>query len=277
MNIHRIAVCGLIAMSLGMSPVVAATNGPSPLDLVAPIAKYKAYVIGELDAFVTETKAFTDAVKAGDLAKAKALYPTARPHYERVEPAAELFSDLDKAIDSRADDYEGKEQDPIFSGYHRLEYGLFAKNSTDGLAPIADKLMKDVNELQSRVKDLVFPPDKLVGGAAQLMEEVAATKISGEEDRYSHTDLYDFQANVDGAKQIYTLFRPLIVTKDAAYAKKVDANFDSVDRILAKYRTSAGGFVGYEKVTDNDRKAVAGPVNTLAEDLSRLRGLLGLD
>jgi iron uptake system component EfeO len=95
--------------------------------------------------------------------------------------------------------------------------------------------------------------------------------------RPRHTDLYDFQANVDGAKQIYTLFRPLIVTKDAAYVKKVDANFDSVDKILAKYRTSAGGYVGYEKVTDKDRKALAGPVNTLAEDLSRLRGMLGLD
>jgi iron uptake system component EfeO len=278
MKLHGPVLCGVIAISLGVLPTFAATpSPPSPLDLVAPIAKYKAYVIGELDAFVTETKAFTDAVKTGDLAKAKTLYPTARAHYERIEPVAELFSDLDKAIDSRADDYEGKEQDSGFSGYHRIEYGLFAKHSTDSLAPIAAKLMADVTELQTRVKGLVFPPEKVVGGAAQLMEEVAATKISGEEDPYSHSDLYDFQANVDGAKQIYTLFRPLIEARDRSFSKKVDANFDSVDKILAKYRTPTGGFVTYEKVTTKDRNALAGPVNTLAEDLSRMRGMLGLD
>ena len=188
-----------------------------------------------------------------------------------------MFSDLDGAIDSRADDHEGAEKDPGFTGFHRLEYGLFVSNSTDGLAPIADKLVADVTELQKRIKDLTTPPDKVVGGAAALIEEVAASKISGEEDRYARTDLYDFQANVDGAQKIVELLKPLLDKENPDLLKKIEANFTTVNDILAKYRTADGGFETYEKLTDADRNALKAPVTTLAEDLSQLRGTLGLN
>ncbi len=250
---------------------------PSPLDLVEPISQYKLYVIAEVDQLVAQTTAFTEAVKAGDVAKAKELYAPSRVSYERIEPIAELFSDLDGSIDSRADDHDQAEKDPGFTGFHRIEYGLFIANSTEGLAPFADKLQADVLDLQGRIKALTTPPDKVVGGAAALIEEVAATKISGEEDRYSRTDLWDFQANVDGAKKIVELLRPLLVKADPALLDKLEKNFATVDGILAKYKTPDGGFESYEKLTDADRNALKGPVTTLAEDLSQLRGTLGLN
>lgn len=248
----------------------------SPLDLVQPIADYKVYVQENLDVLVKDTKAFTDAVKAGDLEKAKELYPSSRVSYEKIEPIAELFADLDASIDSRADDHENGEKSEDFIGFHRIEYGLFAQNSTEGLAPVADKLYVDVLELQKRVKDLTVPPEKVVGGAAALLEEVAATKISGEEDRYSHTDLWDFKANVDGAQKIVELFKPLLEKENPDLVKKVEANFKTVDDILAKYK-KGDGYESYDKLSDDDRKALAGPVTTLAEDLSTLRGTLGLN
>ncbi|MBD1554021.1 iron uptake system protein EfeO [Pseudomonas typographi] len=249
----------------------------SSLDLVQPISDYKIYVTDEVGKLVTETKAFTDAVKKGDIATAKKLYPTTRVHYEAIEPIAELFSDLDAAIDSREDDHENGVKADDFTGFHRIEYGLWAQNTTKGYEGFADGLNNDVLRLQKQIADLTFPPEKVVGGAAALMEEVAATKVSGEEDRYSHTDLYDFQSNVDGAKKIVDLFKPQIVKKDKAFADKLDKNFATVDAILAKYKTKGGGFETYDKVKDADRKALIGPVNTLAEDLSTLRGKLGLD
>lgn len=255
---------------------LSANAAVSPLDLVNPVADYKIYVSEKLEALVRDTKVFTDAIKAGDLAAAKKHYAPTRVSYETIEPIAELFSDLDSTIDSRADDHEKREADPGFTGFHRLEYGLFAKNSTDGLAPIADKLMADILDLRKRVGGLTFPPERVVGGAAALLEEVAATKVSGEEDRYSHTDLWDFQANVDGAKKIVDLFRPLIEQENKDFFKKVDTNFATVDRILDKYKTP-DGFKAYDSVTDRDRVALIGPVNTLAEDLSALRGLLDLN
>lgn len=273
--------CGLLTNPKGKLVVKGeatadAAKGDALLSLGEAITAYKAYVVGETAQLVSGTKAFTDAVKAGDIEKAKALYAPTRQHYERIEPIAELFSDLDGSIDAREDDYEQKAADPKFTGFHRLEKVLFGDNSVKGMASYADKLNHDVLELQTRINELAFPPSKVVGGAAGLIEEVAASKISGEEDRYSHTDLWDFQANIEGAQKIVDLLRPQLQKENSALLAKVDANFKKVNTILAKYRTKTG-FETYDKLTDADRNALKGPITTLAEDLAQLRGVLGLD
>ena len=273
--------CGLLSNPKGKLIVKAsgskANDGkPDVLQLVGPIAEYKVYVTKEVEQLVAGTRAFTDAVKAGDVEKAKALFAPTRQHYERIEPIAELFSDLDGAIDAREDDFEKKAEDPNFTGFHRLEKALFATHSTQGMDKFADQLYKNVQELQTRISELAFPPGKVVGGAAGLIEEVASSKISGEEDRYSRTDLWDFQANVDGAQKIVNLLRPLLQKQNPQLLAKVDGNFKKVDAILAKYRTK-DGYESYDKLTDADRTALKGPVTALAEDLSLLRGTLGLD
>ncbi|WP_133623859.1 iron uptake system protein EfeO [Erwinia sp. LJJL01] len=273
--------CGLLSNPKGKLIVKAsgskANDGkPDVLQLVGPIAEYKVYVTKEVEQLVASTKAFTDAVKAGDLEKAKALFAPTRQHYERIEPIAELFSDLDGAIDAREDDFEKKAEDPNFTGFHRLEKVLFADNTTKGMDKFADQLYTNVLDLQTRINELAFPPGKVVGGAAGLIEEVASSKISGEEDRYSRTDLWDFQANVDGAQKIVNLLRPLVQKQNPQLLAKVDGNFNKVDTILARYRTK-DGYESYDKLTDADRNALKGPITALAEDLSLLRGTLGLD
>ncbi|PKH26444.1 ferrous iron transporter [Enterobacterales bacterium CwR94] len=273
--------CGLLSNPKGKLIVEGsggqAENGkPDVLLLVGPIAEYKVYVIKEVEQLVAQTKAFTDAVKAGDIEKAKGLFAPTRQHYERIEPIAELFSDLDGSIDAREDDFEKKAQDPNFTGFHRLEKALFGDNTTQDMTPFADKLYQDTLELQTRINALAFPPGKVVGGAAGLIEEVAASKISGEEDRYSRTDLWDFQANVEGAQKIVNLLRPLLEKADPALLHKVDGNFKKVDTILAKYRKGEG-FESYDKLTTADRNGLKGPITALAEDLALLRGVLGLD
>jgi len=268
----------LAIAALAASVLCAAARAEvSPLELVAPVSDYKIYVAENVRKLVADTRAFTEAVKAGDIEKAKALYAPARTSYEKIEPVAELFSDMDSAIDSRADDHEKAEQDPGFGGFHRIEYALWKQNSTADVSGVADRLMADVQELQKRLRALTFPPEKVVGGAAVLMEEVAATKISGEENRYSHTDLWDFQANFEGAYKIVELLRPLVAREDQAFSDKTDANFKAVFDTLAKYRAADGSFETYEKLSERDRKLLAGKVNTLAEDLSKLRGMLGLN
>ena len=201
----------------------------------------------------------------------------AHQHYERIEPIAELFNDLDGSMDSREDDFEKKAEDPKFLGFHRLEKGLFIEKSTAGLAPIADKLMADALDLQKRIDGLTIAPKDLVGGAADLIEEVASKKIAGEEDRYSRTDLWDFQANVDGAQKIVALLNPLIVKQDPKLSARLRDNFSKVDVLLAKYRMKDGGFESYEKLSDKDRTSLKAPVTTLAEDLSALKGALGVE
>ncbi len=273
--------CGLLSNPKGRLIVkVAAEDGPAaeanPANFPRLVADYKSYVAGEVAEMVARTRTLTDAAKAGQLDAARAAYAPAHLLYERIEPVAEVFNDLDKSMDARADDYEKKEADPAFSGFHRIEYGLFEKRSTEGLAAPADRLMKDVLELQSRIARLEITPKVMVGGAAELIEEVASKKISGEEDRYSKTDLSDFQGNLDGAQKIVTLLAPDLRSRDPALLGRVEENFGRVDRGLAKYRT-ADGFQSYDRLAPEDQKALKGPITALAEDLSKLRGTLGID
>jgi iron uptake system component EfeO len=274
MRIRLSIAAGVLALLVAAPG--AAIADVSPTELITPIADYKIFVLEKLEKLAADTKAFTDAVKTGNLAKARALFGMSRMSYEAIEPIAELFSDLDGAIDSRVDDHPKGVKDPEFTGFHRLEYALFARNTTKDLGPIAGKLMTDVEKLKKRVVGLALPPEKVVGGAATLMEEVAATKISGEEDRYSHTDLWDFKGNAEGSRKIFDLVRPLFERDDGAFITRVSSNFDTVERTLAKYKTT-NGYQSYEKLTPADRKVLAAAVNTLAEDLSTLRGKLGLN
>ena len=243
--------------------------------LAEPLAAYKKYVQAEAVELVSKTEAFVAAIKAGKQDEAKAMFADVRTHYERIEPIAELFNELDPAIDAREDDFKQGPKDPEFTGFHRLEYALWVEKSVADVGAIADRLQDDVRKLKAEIDVLNFPPSKVVGGAAVLIEEVAGSKISGEEDRYSHTDLSDFQANMDGAQKIVDLFRPQIAEKNQALLDKVDANLKQVNEILAKYRNGKG-FQTYDKLSDADRKALQAPINTLAEDLAQLRGTLGL-
>ena len=270
--------CGLLSNPKGVLKVSGATQAAivTPAELVEPIARYKVYVIAQTDALVTATTAFAAAIKAGKLEEAQRLYAPARVRYERIEPIAELFDDLDKAMDVRVDDFEKKEADPAWTGFHRLEKALWVDRTTAGLDAIADKLVADVTELRARLETLELPPKAVVGGAAELIEEVASKKISGEEDRYSRTDLWDFQANTDGAQEIYGLLKPLVAAKDPALVVRVDANFARVDATLAKYRQGEG-FQGYDKLSVTDKNALKRSITALAEDLSTLRGKLGVE
>ncbi|MDR3486154.1 MAG: iron uptake system protein EfeO [Bradyrhizobium sp.] len=274
--------CGLLTNPRGELTVAATATStsagePSELDLVGPLAEYKVYVAKEVGDLVEQTKRFAEAVKAGKLDEARNLYAPTRRHYERIEPVAELFSDLDKSMDARADDFEMKENDPAFAGFHRIEKALFADKSTAGMQPLADRLVRDTQDLQSRLGGLTIPPAKMVGGASDLIEEVASTKISGEEDRYSGTDLSDFQANVDGAQKIFNLLRPLIAKRNSELEARIRTNFSKVDTLLGRYRGQEGQFQNYDKLSASDRNALKGAITALAEDLSQLRGTLGLD
>ena len=230
-----ILMAGLTAPSFAADP---------SLDLVAPLADYKIYVAENTEQLVKDTEAFVAAIKANDVAKAKALFAPTRTSYEKIEPIAELFADLDSSIDARADDFEQKEADPTFTGFHRIEYGLWVEGKTGEIQGYADQLLKDIKTLNERINGLTFPPEVVVGGAAALMEEVAATKISGEEDRYSRTDLWDFDANFAGSQKIYTLFRPLIADKNPDFVKKVAP--DSVDQHVDGVRDSIDKSIGTE-------------------------------
>jgi iron uptake system component EfeO len=231
-------------------------------------AGYAKYVEGQTDELVTRTAAFTTAIKAGDTAKAKSLFASTREPYEAIEPVAESFGDLDPRIDARENDVAEGDK---WTGFHRIEKTLWQDNTTEGLDSYADQLTKDVKELQTKAEGLTYQPAEIANGSTGLLDEVSKSKITGEEDRYSHTDLYDFAANVDGSQTAFKLLSPAVAEKDADLVAEINERYADVDRTLLKYRTASGnGFVLYTKLTPADTKLLSQKIDALAEPLSKV-------
>lgn len=238
--------------------------------------EYKKYVVEEIEKLVSTTKIFVNHIKRGNFKEAKDLFAFTRQYYERIEPVAEIFFDLDKKIDAREEDYEKKSDDPNFRGFHKIEKILFFDENKDFIIKYANFLYKDILELQSRIQNLKFLPNKVVGGASSLMEEIATYKISGEENKYSKTDLWDFSANIEGAKKIFDLFRSSITESHSKFLDKIENNFNKIKNILQKYKKN-NGYETYDKLQEIDYTLLKSTISFLAEDLAIFRGILGLD
>jgi iron uptake system component EfeO len=237
--------------------------------LAAATAGYTRYVSSQVSALVPKTQEFVNAVKTGDVNQAKALYPVARTYWERIEPVAESFGDIDPKIDGREDD----ERDPgvAFTGYHRLEKDLWVTGLQPDSAAMADRLQADIQDLANRTTTVELTPVQLANGAKELLDEVATGKITGEEDRYSHTDLWDFEANVQGSQAAVSALRPVIDEKNPQLGTTLDQRFSDVDNLLEGYR-QGDGFVLYTSLTEEDKKKMTAAVDALSEPVSQVAG-----
>ncbi|MEU9947983.1 iron uptake system protein EfeO [Streptomyces sp. NBC_01336] len=234
------------------------------------VAAYRTYVQAQADETLPKVKVFTDAVAAGDIEAAKKAYADSRIGWERTEPVAESFGDIDPKVDVRED---GLEDGQKWTGWHRLEKALWQDKKLGAEEKaLAPTLHKDLLDWQKRVGTAEITPTSMANGAKELLDEVATGKVTGEEERYSHTDLVDFKANVEGAEKSYELLKAIAAKNDAALTSTLDKRFAALNTLLDKYRTdkSSYEFTSYEKVGKADRKELSDAVNALAEPLSRL-------
>ncbi|MGW5477442.1 iron uptake system protein EfeO [Streptomyces sp. NPDC004008] len=234
------------------------------------VADYREYAQEQADATVPLAETFAKAIKAGDLEAAKKAYAPSRIGWERTEPVAESFGDIDPKTDTRAD---GLEQGQKWTGWHRLEKALWQDKKIGAEEKtLAGQLVTDLKDWQTRVGKAAITPTSMANGAKELLDEVATGKVTGEEDRYSHTDLVDFKGNVEGAQKAYELLKPVASKNDSALTTELDKQFTALNTLLDKYRTDKNGydFVSYDKVAKDQRKELSDAVNALAEPLSKL-------
>jgi iron uptake system component EfeO len=234
-------------------------------EVEAAISTYRDYLEENTAELTAETKPFVAAVVAGDVAQAKSLYAAARIPYERIEPVAESFGDLDPRIDARENDVPAGQ----FGGFHRIEKALWEEGTAKGMAPVAKQLLADVEELEAKVKNVDLQAVQIANGANELLGEVSASKITGEEERYSHIDLVDFKANVEGAEAAFAAVEPLLSKTDPKLAKEIEADFDRVYATLEPYERG-DGFVSYTELTKADTRKLAQTIDILAEKLSQV-------
>lgn len=254
---------------------------PQTLDqnLQTAVTSYKTYVGSETQALVDTTAGFVEAINSGDLAKAKEAYPNVRLHYERIEPIAESFGDLDPLIDMRIDDAT---PDTPFVGFHAIEQKLFEGNTLDGTQPLATALNTNVGKLNELIKTVELTPLVMANGAKSLLDEVAASKVTGEEERYSRIDLVDFAGNVDGAKYVYSALRPALQEKDPELVATLDKRFPALVSLLDKHLAKPGDsgyipgspYISYDSLTQDEVKALAVEVDAISEPIGQIAGVV---
>jgi iron uptake system component EfeO len=252
-----------------------ASTGTEAEQVSAAATQYVAYVRDQVAQLQPATERFLSSWLAGDDAGARSQYASARAHYERIEPIAESFGDLDPQLDFREADVAVGDE---WTGWHRIEKDLWppASGYTALTAPervyFADKLKANTQQLYDLVhaKDFTVSIDAISNGAIALLDEVANGKITGEEEIWSHTDLYDFQGNLDGVRVSYDGVRDIVQAKDAALVKTIDTRLASLEKMLSQYGSLATGFVSYTDLTAAQVKALSDSVNALGEPLSQL-------
>jgi len=238
---------------------------------------YQAYVKDQTEQLVEKTDEFAELYTSGQDDEARALYPVAREHWERIETVAESFGDLDPKMDLREADLEPGQK---WTGWHRIEKDLWPERDP-GYKPLDDKgrqfyaddLVANTDELYDRTRQLAFTADQIANGSRGLLDEVATGKVTGEEEYWSRTDLWDFQANVDGARVGFDGLRPLLEERDPDLDADIDAKFTALQELLDAQR-SGDGFVLYSDLSQDEIKQLSNAVNALSEPLSQLAAVV---
>jgi iron uptake system component EfeO len=287
-NLVAVALLALLAVGCNVEREWVTSRGPSEAEaaeeaqeqaaffdiqgspeLKAAARDYQDYVNVQSELLVERTEGFVAAVKAGEVEEAKRLYAPSRVPWERIEPIAEKFGTLDPEVDAR----EGDVPKQQWTGFHRIEQALWVEDTTEGQNKYATELMSDVERLEREVDDVKLQAPDPVFGAVELLNEVSATKITGEEERYSHTDLYDIAANVEGAEVAFDFVKPVVKQQDPGLVTEIEARFADVEQEIEPYRRG-DGWVSYERVDEEQRRELSQKIDALAEPLSRVGRVL---
>jgi iron uptake system component EfeO len=254
----------------GSAPV-GADAGTDEL-LATGTKQWGAYVQTQVGYLVTGAETLTTALKGTDLAAAQTAYKKARVYYEKIEPVAESFASGKQDLDADLDAREGDVPAAQWRGFHRIEKGLFADKSLTGLGRYGDELVTNAKKLQSLTTGLTYQPFELANGAQELLDEVSASKITGEEERYSRIDMLDFAGNVEGAEQAFADLKPGLAKIDAALAGEVSTRFAALNTLVDKYRSTAdpSGFKLYPELTAADKSALTAAIKAVQEPLSKV-------
>lgn len=275
--------CGLLSNPRGTLHVTPTAESdaqakakPSMVAFIGPLSEFRVYLSSQGGALIKAVSALEQAIAAGDLTQAQALYLPAREAYQRLAPAAQRLAELDNAINARADYFESREQDPAFSGFHRLEYGLFEQHTLGDLTPIAQRLLADVTTLKQQLLAQSLPPEQLVSILVRNLNSLADVRAaSGEEERYSHLDLNGFAANLTVTRKVVDLMRPLLTKSAADLLPGIDSAINAFAAQLDDLQVD-GHYRSYNRVTAAQRQLIADKAKALAAALDGIDPALGL-
>lgn len=269
--------CGLLSNPRGVLHVTpsdeaqAAASEVTLAKFLGPLSEYRVYLVTQGRRAVAGAESLRDAIASGDLEAARTAWLAARAPYRRIEALAMRFSDLENAIDPNAAYLEGREDDPGFTGYHRLEYGLFEVGSLDGLAPVAGKLVEDLQALAGRLAEARLDPQLLTALPVALAGQLAQGQVPAGENLYSGSDAADLRASMEGLQKLVGLLRPVLAGADPALDAELGAAMGKADAALAAITAT-----DYREVPQGQRDALAEALAGVQATLEKLPSVIGL-
>ncbi|MFC3059302.1 iron uptake system protein EfeO [Paenirhodobacter populi] len=274
--------CGLLSNPRGtliVTPSDEAAQAASEVTLrkfLGPLSEYRVYLVMQGNAALKSAQDLRAAIASGDVAAAQTAWAAARLPWRHIQPLAYRFSDLEGRIDARATYLAGREEDPAFTGYHRLEYGLFARNSTEGLLPVADQLVTDLEILKTRLREAPLDPQLLISLPVDTVDRIAQGQITEGENIYAGNDLADLQASVEGVAKLVGLLRAVVAPVDPRLDERIGARLAQVQADIDALK-QGGGFPPYATVPADRRAALATDMTGLGAALGALQDVIGMN
>lgn len=274
--------CGLLSNPRGTLTVTATAESdahrvqPEMRAFIGPLSEYRVYLSRRSGELGKATAALAERIAAGDIEGARAAWLAARQPWRQVAPVSSRIGDLEASMDPLADYLAQREEDPGFTGFHRIEYGLWTAGSTDGLTPVADRLAADAGALRDRLKTLDLGPADLAGNAAALASRVS-DQATGSQAPYSQSDLAEFSADLDGIAKSALLVEPLVSEAQPGVSAAFHDALDAARKTLDGFRTADGAFPAYGTVDAAGRTRISSAFSKVAEAAAALNPAIGLD
>ena len=269
---HYAGTCkpGMVGDGISTTLMVAGESITTATDpkLEEAARTYQVWVAAQADELLTRTTEFVTAVKSGDVETAKSRYAVARAPWERIEPVAESFGDLDPAIDGREDVVAEGWSSPVSTGLRRTSGSTDQADSS----AIADKLLADVTTIVARGQGRRPDGLKIANGAGELLDEMATGKITGEEDRYSHTDLADFAANWEGSRRGRRA-APGARLEEGGLPRRLRPGRRDPGRLIAEQK-QGDGYARYDTVSTADIQVLPDALTAVSEQVGKIGAAL---
>lgn len=258
----------------GDNIIIAKGDIPTPEKYQTTIQTYLAFANVELANMVFQLESIQTDLQQGKLAQAQAAYIAAHQHYETVRPIIVLFGNTDRTINPRADYFLDKEKDYRFTGFHLVEYQLFARKDPKAALAATNELLMKGRDLHKRVTTETIEIPKLVQASADFIEMILETKLDGKENIYSLSDLTDIAANLNGSQKIIEVLTPFIEPKTL---EQIKANHLQINKIIQSYQLSNNQYQPYSQLQQKDKMALYSLLTQQAEILAQLRAQLDVD
>jgi iron uptake system component EfeO len=241
-------------------------------DLLAPASEYHAYVAAGLSTLAGQAGVLAADVRSGNLGAARSAWLTAHLTYERLGAAYDAFGPFDAEIDGRPDGLAGGVNSPQWTGFYRLEYGLWHGQSAHELSGVADTLGANVRALLKSWPGTEINLLDIGLRAHEILENALEFQVTGHDDYGSGSTLATTQANIAGTLELLTVLHPLLVPRYTGLPA-VYTWLDRLQSLLNQGKRPNGQWIPVSELSESSRQQIDAACGQALEELAPIAAI----